>query len=100
MTTEFLPLFDRVLVQRAEVEEMTKGGLHIPTSSQEKPLRGKVIAIGDGVLLENGDVRPVSVDVGEMVLFGKHSGSTISIDGEEFILLREEEIFGIIREAA
>jgi chaperonin GroES len=90
------PLHDRVIVQRLDSEETTKGGIIIPDSAKEKPLEGKVIAAGPGKKDEKG--KPVALDVkkGDKVLFGKYSGTEIKIDGEEMVILREEDILGII----
>ena len=90
------PLHDRVIVKRLEEEEKTKGGIIIPDTAKEKPLEGKVIAAGKGKILENGEVRPLDVKAGDRVLFGKYAGTEIKIEGEEHLILREEDILGII----
>ena len=90
------PLQDRVIVQRIEEEEKTKGGLIIPDTAKEKPQEGKVIAVGKGKLNEDGKVTPMDVKVNDRVLFGKYSGTEINIDGEEHLIMREEDILGII----
>ncbi|STX29530.1 molecular chaperone GroES [Legionella beliardensis] len=90
------PLHDRVVVRRLEEERTTAGGIVIPDSATEKPMRGEVVAIGPGKNLENGDVRGLAVKVGETVLFGKYSGTEVKIDGEELVVMREEDILGII----
>ncbi|NJK89174.1 MAG: co-chaperone GroES [Myxococcales bacterium] len=94
--SKFRPLHDRLLVKRVQAEEKSKGGIIIPDSAKEKPIEGEVIAVGNGKLLEDGKVRPVEVKVGEKVLFGKYSGTEIKIEGEEHIILREDEILGVL----
>ncbi len=89
------PLSDRVLVKRLEEEETTKGGIIIPDTAKEKPQQGKVVAIGDGKLLDNGTRITPAVKVGEVVLFGKYAGTEIKVDGEEYLILREDDIFGV-----
>ena len=93
---KFRPLYDKVLVKRIEAEEKTKGGIIIPETAKEKPVEGKVIAIGNGRILENGSKIPLDVKVGYHVLFGKYSGNEVKIDGEEHVVLKEEEIYAII----
>jgi len=90
------PLHDRVLIQRVKEEEKTKGGIIIPDSAKEKPVEGKVTAVGNGRILEDGKVRKLEVKKGDRVLFGKYSGTEVKIDGEDFVMLREEEILGIV----
>ena len=90
------PLHDRVVVRRKEEETTTAGGIVLPGSAAEKPVQGEVLAIGKGKILENGDVRPLDVKVGDTVLFGKYSGTEIKIDGEEVLVMREEDIMGVI----
>ena len=90
------PLHDRVIVQRVEEEEKTKGGIIIPDTAKEKPQEGKVIAVGPGKILENGTKTTLEVKVGDKILFGKYSGTEIKIEGEEFLMMREEDILGII----
>ncbi|MBI5489335.1 MAG: co-chaperone GroES [Deltaproteobacteria bacterium] len=90
------PLHDRVIIRRLEEEEKTKGGIIIPDSAKEKPLEGKVIAAGKGKILENGEIRPLDVKEGDRILFGKYSGTEVKIDGEEHLILREEDILGVI----
>ncbi|HEY3449494.1 MAG TPA: co-chaperone GroES [Myxococcales bacterium] len=90
------PLQDRLIVKRTQEEEKTKGGIIIPDSAKEKPLEGLVIAVGNGKVLEDGKVRPLDVKVGDRVLIGKYSGNEIKLDGEEYIMLKEEEILGVI----
>jgi chaperonin GroES len=90
------PLADRVIVKRIEEEEKTKGGIIIPDSAKEKPQEGKVIAVGKGKLMDDGKVIPLDVKVGDRILFGKYSGTEVKIDGEEHLIMREEDILGII----
>ena len=90
------PLHDRILVKRLEEEEKTKGGIIIPDSAKEKPLEGKVVAAGPGKKDENGKAHPLDVKKGDKILFGKYSGTEIKFDGEEMVILREEDILGII----
>ena len=90
------PLQDRIIVKRLEEEEKTKGGIIIPDAAKEKPQEGKVIAVGDGKVLDNGQKFALTVKVGDKVLFGKYSGTEIKIDGEEHLILREDEILGIL----
>ena len=89
------PLSDRILVKRMEEEETTKGGIIIPDTAKEKPQQGKVVAIGEGKLLDNGARIKPAVKVGEVVLFGKYSGTEIKLDGQEYLILREDDIFGV-----
>ena len=90
------PLQDRVIVRRLEEEEKTKGGIIIPETAKEKPQEGKVIAVGKGKVTEDGKVIPLDVKVGDKILFGKYSGTEIKIGGEEHLIMREEDILGII----
>lgn len=90
------PLHDRLLVKRVQEEETTKGGIIIPDSAKEKPIEGKVVAVGNGKMLENGEVRALDVKKGDRILFGKYSGTEIKIEGEEHLILREDEVLGII----
>jgi len=90
------PLYDRVVVRRKEEEEKTSGGILLTGSAKEKPNQGEVVAVGQGKLLESGELRPVSLKVGDQVVFGQYSGNNIKIDGEELIILSETEIFGVI----
>jgi chaperonin GroES len=90
------PLHDRVLVKRVKEEEKTKGGIIIPDTAKEKPIEAKVVAVGNGRVLDNGEVRPLAVKKGDLVLFGKYGGTEVKIDGEEHLILREDDILGII----
>ena len=92
----FRPLGDRVLVKRVEEEEKTKGGIIIPDTAKEKPQEGKVIAVGKGKVDEDGKVRPLDVKSGDRILFGKYAGTEIKIEGEEHLILREDDILGVI----
>jgi chaperonin GroES len=96
LTTTFTPLHDRILVRRVEEGETVRGGIIIPDSAKEKPQEGKVIAVGKGKSNDEGKVFPLDVKAGDSVLFGKYSGTEIKIDGEEFLIMREEEVLGII----
>jgi chaperonin GroES len=91
------PLHDRVLVKRFLEEEKSKGGIIIPDSAKEKPIQGEVIAAGTGRVTEDGKVRPLEVKKGDKILFGKYSGTEIKIEGEDFLMMREEDILGIIQ---
>lgn len=90
------PLNDRIVVRRKEEEAKTAGGILLPGSAKEKPNQGEVMAVGTGKLLDNGEVRPLSLKVGDQVLFGQYSGNNVKIDGDELIILTEAEIFGVI----
>jgi len=90
------PLQDRIIVKRVKEEEKTKGGIIIPDTAKEKPIEGEVIAVGKGKSLDDGKVRPVDVKVGDRVLFGKYSGTEVKIDGDETLILREDDILGVI----
>jgi chaperonin GroES len=90
------PLYDRIVVQRVEEKETVRGGIIIPDSAKEKPQEGKVIAAGKGKMLEDGKVIPLDVQVGQRILFGKYSGNDIKLDGEEYLLMREDEVLGIL----
>ncbi|MEI7894392.1 MAG: co-chaperone GroES [Myxococcales bacterium] len=90
------PLQDRVIVKRIKEEEKTKGGIIIPDTAKEKPIEGEVIAVGNGKILEDGTVRKLDVKPGDRVLFGKYSGTEVKIDGEERVIMREDDILGIL----
>ena len=90
------PLQDRILVKRLEEEEKTKGGIIIPDTAKEKPVEGEVIAVGSGKVTDKGDVRPLAVKKGDRILFGKYSGTEIKLDGVEHLILREDEVLGVI----
>ncbi|MFH1622628.1 MAG: co-chaperone GroES [Candidatus Omnitrophota bacterium] len=91
------PLGDRILIKPLEAEEKTKGGIVIPDTAKEKPQEGKVVAVGKGKTLESGKVEPVEVKVGDIVLYGKYSGTEISKDGEEYLFVKEEDVLAIIK---
>jgi chaperonin GroES len=99
MATKLTPLHDRILVRRLEEEETTRGGLIIPDTAKDKPQEGEVIAAGKGKISEEGKVRPLDVKAGDRILFGKYSGTEVKLDGEEFLIMREEEVLGIVEEA-
>ncbi|HSN71093.1 MAG TPA: co-chaperone GroES [Steroidobacteraceae bacterium] len=90
------PLHDRVIIKRLEEERTSPGGIVIPDSATEKPIRGKVIAVGKGKILEGGEVRPLDVKVGDHVLFGKYSGTEVKVEGEDLLVMREEDVMAII----
>ena len=90
------PLHDRLLVRRIEEKETVKGGIIIPDTAKEKPQEGQVLAVGNGKILENGTKLPLDVKVGDKILFGKYSGTEIKIDGEEVLILREDEVLAIV----
>jgi chaperonin GroES len=90
------PLFDRVVVQRTDEPSQTTGGLFLPESAKEKPLRGTVIAVGNGRVSDDGDVTALTVEVGNTIIFGKYAGTEIKVDGEERLILREDDILGIV----
>lgn len=90
------PLHDRVIIRRMEEEKTSPGGIVIPDSATEKPVKGEVVAIGNGKILESGDVRPLDVKVGDIILFGKYSGTEVNVDGEELLVMREDDITAII----
>lgn len=90
------PLHDRVIVRRKEEERTTAGGIVIPDSATEKPIQGEVVAVGKGKILDNGEIRPMDVQVGDTVLFGKYSGTEVKVSGEELLVMREEDIMGVV----
>ena len=90
------PLHDRVIIRRMEEEKTSPGGIVIPDSATEKPVKGEVVAVGNGKILESGDIRPLDVKVGDIILFGKYSGTEVSVDGEELLVMREDDITAII----
>jgi len=89
------PLHDRVIVKRLEEERLSPGGIVIPDSAAEKPVQGKIMAVGKGKILEDGTVRPLDVKVGDKILFGKYSGTEVKIDGDELVVMREEDVMAI-----
>jgi chaperonin GroES len=90
------PLHDRVVIKRLEEEQKSPGGIVIPDTAKEKPIKGEIIAVGKGKILENGEVRPLAVKVGDRVLFGKYSGTEVKLGNEEYVIMREDDIMGII----
>ena len=90
------PLHDRVVVKRLEAEEKTASGIVLPGAAAEKPDMGEVLAIGNGKILENGERRPLDVKVGDKIIFGKYAGQTVKVDGEELLVMREEDIMGVV----
>lgn len=90
------PLYDRIIVKRVEQQRTTASGIVIPDTAAEKPEQGEVVAVGSGRLLQDGSVRPLQVKTGERVLFGKYAGQTVKLEGEEFLVMREEDILGVI----
>jgi chaperonin GroES len=96
MTTKIRPLQDRVLLKRVQEEQKTKGGIIIPDTAKEKPVEGEVVAVGNGKVLDDGSVRALGVKAGDRVLFGKYSGTEIKLDGEEHLIVREDDILGVV----
>jgi chaperonin GroES len=94
------PLYDRIVVKRIEETERMQGGLHIPDSAKEKPQEGEVLAVGKGKRLEDGKLVSLDVQVGDRILFGKYSGSEIKLDGQEYLIMREDDVLGILAGAA
>ena len=100
MSIQLRPLHDRVVVKRVEEKEQVKGGIIIPDTAKEKPQEGEVVAVGQGKVLDNGTRLEMALKVGDRILFGKYSGSEIKLDGEEFLIMREDEVLGVIEGAA
>jgi len=100
MATKLTPLHDRILVRRIEEGETVRGGIIIPDTAKEKPQEGEVISVGKGKISEEGKVRPLDVKAGDRILFGKYAGTEIKIDNEEFLIMREEEVLGILSGAS
>ena len=96
MATKFTPLHDRILIRRVEEQESVRGGIIIPDSAKEKPQEGEVIAVGKGKISEEGKVRPLDVKEGDRILFGKYAGTEVKIENVEHLILREEDILGVI----
>jgi chaperonin GroES len=94
------PLYDRIVVRRTEEKQQLQGGLHIPDSAQEKPQEAEVIAVGKGKRLEDGKIVPLDVKVGDRVLLGKYSGSEIKLDGQDYLIVREDEVLGVVEGSA
>ena len=93
---KFRPLHDRVLVRRAEEEERSAGGIIIPDTAKEKPMEGEIVAVGSGTRNDNGDLIPMEVKVGDRVLFGKYSGTDVSVGGEDLVIIKESDVMGIV----
>jgi chaperonin GroES len=93
---KFRPLHDRVLVERVESEEVTKGGIILPDTAKEKPQQGKIIAAGTGKRLEDGKIIPLEVKAGDIILFGKYSGTEIKVEGIEYLIMREDDVLGLV----
>src|SRR5437762_12697159 len=100
MATKFTPLHDRILVRRIEQSDTTRGGIIIPDTAKDKPQEDEVVSVGKGKINEEGKVRPLDVKDGDRILFGKYSGTEIKLDGEDFVIMREEEVLGIVTGAA
>ena len=96
MSTTLHPLHDRILVQRIDEGEVRRGGLIIPDSAKEKPQEGKVLAVGQGTVNEDGKKTPLDVKAGDRVLFGKYSGSEVKLDGQEYLIMKEEDVLGVV----
>ena len=96
MSVKIRPLQDRVVVKRVEEEAISAGGIVLPDSAKEKPVRGEVVAVGKGKALENGSIRELDVKVGDLVLFGKYSGTEVKINSGEFLVMREDDIMGVV----
>ncbi|MEA3291909.1 MAG: co-chaperone GroES [Pseudomonadota bacterium] len=90
------PLHDRVVVRRVEDDNMSAGGIVIPDTAAEKPMQGEILAVGNGKILDNGEVRPLDLKTGDKVLFGKYSGTEVKVEGEEVLVMREDDIMGVI----
>ncbi|MDP9084774.1 MAG: co-chaperone GroES [Pseudomonadota bacterium] len=90
------PLHDRVIVKREEEEKKSQGGIIIPDTATEKPIFGKVVAVGKGKILENGEIRPLDLKVGDKILFGKYSGTEVKMDGDELVVMREEDVMAVV----
>ena len=94
--SDIKPLYDRVVIKRVEEEKLSAGGIVIPDSATEKPIKGTVIAVGDGKALDNGSVRAPKVKVGDQVLFGKYSGTEVKLDGTDYLVVKEDDIFAVL----
>ncbi len=92
------PLHDRVIIRRMEEERTSPGGIVIPDTAAEKPIKGEVIAVGKGKILENGEIRPLDLQIGDTILFGKYSGTEVKIDGDEFLVMREEDVMAVFED--
>lgn len=92
----FRPLHDRVLIRRIEAEDKSAGGIIIPDTAQEKPQEGEIVSAGNGLVSEDGNLRPLEVKAGDRILFGKYSGTEVKLDGEEFVIMKESDIMGVL----
>ena len=90
------PLQDRVIIKRMEEEKTSEGGIIIPDSATEKPIKGEVVAVGNGLVLDNGEIRPLDLQVGDKVLFGKYSGTEVKLDGEELVVMKEDDVMAVL----
>ena len=97
MATKLVPLGDRLLVERLEAEEKTAGGIVLPDTAKEKPIQGKVIAVGEGRRTEDGKLVPMQVKKGDKILFGKYSGTEVKLGGEEYLIMKEDDVLGIVQ---
>jgi len=97
MATKLIPLGDRLLVERLEAEERTAGGIVLPDTAKEKPIQGKVVAVGEGRRTEEGKLIPMQVKKGDKILFGKYSGSEVKLDGDEYLIMKEDDVLGIVQ---
>ena len=100
MAVNIRPLSDRIIVRRREEQEQMRGGLYIPDTAKEKPQEGEVLAVGNGKLLENGQRIAIDLKAGDRILFGKYAGTEIKLDGEEYLILREDDVLGVVETAA
>lgn len=100
MATSIRPLNDRIIVKRLEEQEQMRGGLYIPDTAKEKPQEGEVLAVGNGKLLENGTRIAIDLKAGDRVLFGKYAGTEVKLDGEELLILREDDVLGVVQSSA
>ena len=100
MAVSIRPLNDRIIVRRLEEQEQMRGGLYIPDTAKEKPQEGEVLAVGNGKLLDNGQRIAIDLKVGDRVLFGKYAGTEVKLDGEEYLILREDDVLGVVEAAA
>jgi len=100
MAVSIRPLNDRIIVRRMEEQEQMRGGLFIPDTAKEKPQEGEVLAVGNGKLLETGQRTPIDLKAGDRILFGKYAGTEIKLDGEEYLILREDDVLGVVETAA
>jgi len=100
MAVSIRPLNDRIIVRRTEDQEQMRGGLYIPDTAKEKPQEGEVLAVGNGKLLDNGQRTPIDLKAGDRILFGKYAGTEIKLDGEEYLILREDDVLGVVETTA